>query len=603
MPNSNVLQFPSAPPPEDDDYYAPVSKRDFEHIHDEPPASYRHVSPPPSTTTRVDPTTVDHDDDSGDKPKIIVTGRSADRIVREAWGAVLRFQQDRIFRRGKHTLLILSDNGDGSLKIKNITTDQIYGMLIRSARWIKLRRAYRGEETSTEWVEVEDRPPFDIPRDMVAFPHPLIREMLRIQYNPFAYADVNSTSLCSGVVTEEGYHAASRSFLHRPGRPPIPKITMPQAVAFVRDWLCDFPFQTPSDVAHAVALFILPMVRHLIDGPTPFHYIDAATQGTGKSLLVKVIAAGGVGRRVGVRPWSVQEEERRKAMTTIIRNGEPMAIFDNIRGRIDSPAMEAAVTAQGWNERLLGGNDEFSIERVTTIWAGTSNNAFFSVDMLRRSLRIRLVRTSINWKPETDARHPAIESYTDKNVEMLAACGVAMINAWVDAGCPAPRDAGRSLGSYEQWWHVVGGILEVCGIGGFLHNRSEWEGLAQPDQIEWDAFFRRWFAVHKEFEISTNDALNLCDHEPKLLTEASVAVDPIDKRRHVFGRVLMQHKDRVVLGGTHQVAVANFDGHPRFRLLAIASPGNVVDVPPVDMPPPPVEDYIPAEWNDDETPF
>lgn len=308
---SNVLPFPTAPPPEDDDYFAPVSKRDMEHYLDEPPASYVHR---PQQQHNADASVgVDPDDSSDGKPKVIITGRSSDRIVHEAWSAVLRHKQDRIYRRGKHTLLILYDKGDGSLQIKGISTDQIYGLLIRSARWIKLRRGYRGEETQTEWVEVEDRPPLDVPRDMIAFPHRDIHELRRIQYNPFAYTD--GTAVCSGIATTHGYHAPSRSFLHMPHRKPLPTFSMPEAVAFVRDWLIDFPFQTPSDFAHAVALFLLPMVRLLIDGPTPFHYVDAPSQESGKTLLCKVLAAGGIGRRVSVRTWPKKEEEVNKVLT------------------------------------------------------------------------------------------------------------------------------------------------------------------------------------------------------------------------------------------------------------------------------------------------
>jgi putative DNA primase/helicase len=41
------------------------------------------------------------------------------------------------------------------------------------------------------------------------------------------------------------------------------------------DLLCDFPFVSDANRAHAVARFLLPFVRELISGPTPLHLIEA----------------------------------------------------------------------------------------------------------------------------------------------------------------------------------------------------------------------------------------------------------------------------------------------------------------------------------------
>ena len=52
---------------------------------------------------------------------------------------------------------------------------------------------------------------------------------------------------------------------------------------------------------------------------------------------------------------------------------------------------------------------------------------------------------------------------------LVAAC-LTLGQAWIAAGRPRGR---RSIGSYEAWAQVLGGVLEVAGIEGFLGNLDE----------------------------------------------------------------------------------------------------------------------------------
>ena len=55
------------------------------------------------------------------------------------------------------------------------------------------------------------------------------------------------------------------------------------------DVLVDFRLVDDAKRAHAVALFLLPFVRALIDGRTPIHLIYEPAAGTGGMLLAKVV--------------------------------------------------------------------------------------------------------------------------------------------------------------------------------------------------------------------------------------------------------------------------------------------------------------------------
>jgi hypothetical protein len=96
--------------------------------------------------------------------------------------------------------------------------------------------------------------------------------------------------------------------------------------------------------------------------------------------------------------------------------------------------------------------------------AATGNNPEFSNEMARRLVRIRLdPHTDRPWQ-RSDFRHPDLMSWVRANRARLVAACLTLCQAWIAAGRPR---GGRSIGSFENWAHVLGGVLEVAGIPGF----------------------------------------------------------------------------------------------------------------------------------------
>src|SRR5204863_8898716 len=90
--------------------------------------------------------------------------------------------------------------------------------------------------------------------------------------------------------------------------------------------LVDFPFVSPSERAHAVALLLLPFVRDLIDGPTPLHLIEKPTPGTGAGLLVDVLTYPFLGRPIAAMTEAGDEAEWRKRITAKLIEGGPVVL-------------------------------------------------------------------------------------------------------------------------------------------------------------------------------------------------------------------------------------------------------------------------------------
>ena len=61
-----------------------------------------------------------------------------------------------------------------------------------------------------------------------------------------------------------------------------------------------------------------------------------------------------------------------------------------------------------------------------------------------------------------------------------------MATAWFAAG--RPRGSSPTLGKYESWCHIVGGVLAAAGVTGFLANLEDFYDASSSDESEWGAF-------------------------------------------------------------------------------------------------------------------
>jgi hypothetical protein len=76
-----------------------------------------------------------------------------------------------------------------------------------------------------------------------------------------------------------------------------------------------------------------------------------------------------------------------------------------------------------------------------------------------------------------------------------------MALAWFRDG--RPPWSGRPLGSYEAWSRIVGGILEYCGMTGFLSNLANLYEQADDEPAQWQVFFGSVFDAFQEAPFST----------------------------------------------------------------------------------------------------
>ena len=468
------------------------------------------------------------------------------RVTEAAWQALNAANNPPCkFRYGGSLASIESDENGSVVRLMN--QDRLTHVLARVARWYRV----------TKNGEVDALPPMHVVKDMLAQPDDHLLVLARIVEAPvFAPDDT--------LHIEPGYNEASRCY-YAPARglqiAVVPQRPTPnevsQAVQLItQELLGDFPFVGDAERAHAVALLLLPFARELIAGITPLHLIEKPSPGTGASLLADALTFPFLGRNVSTLTEGRDEDEWRKRITAKLMSGGSIVLIDNLRNRLDSAALSAALTSSMWEDRILGKSIIVNVP-VRVVWIATGNNPSFSNELSRRIVRIRLDAKDPRPWLRNGFRHPNLREWVTANRAQLIWAALTLIQAWIVAGRP---EGTVVMGSYEQWNKVMGGILEVNGITGFLGNLHDLYLQSDGEGEAWKAFVDEWWQQFGSLEIGVNKLYDIASPE---------FGDPIDlnlgdgnerSRKTKLGRLLIQNRDKrfgelmIAAAGTKQGA-------------------------------------------------
>ena len=444
----------------------------------------------------------------GVRPTIIVADRELRDLRDEMLAAIVAANADQpeLFVRDGRFVAVSVDE-IGRPRIVDVTEPRLRNAATDSARYVRMVK--RGED----WAEVRVAPPLDGVRAVAALVGEElsgIPRLVGVVESPIVRPD-------GSVRTEPGYDPATRLYYAAPAGlwvsvPDEPtEADVQAAVAVIDDVLADFPFDGPASRANAWAFLVTACLRPAISGPTPLAVIDASTPGSGKGLLAGVVARLATGRDAITSAWSASEEEVRKSLTSILLAGDPLVVFDNVDAAVRSGYLCSVLTATHAGDRRLGSSETVTVP-VRNTWGLTGNNVVLRGDMPRRAYWVRIVPDTDRPELRTDFKHPRLLQYVGEHRGEILSAIFTLARAWFAAGQPAP--AVRPLGSYESWTQVVGGVLELAGIEGFLANDAERRAAAEDDTAEWLAFLTELRQVWREKAFTAGELAKHIENDP-----------------------------------------------------------------------------------------
>ena len=464
------------------------------------------------------------------------------RLVRLTWEVIHASNEPPwLFRSGGLPTWTVRDD-DGLATAKQLTEDRLRHTLAQLADW---RR-----HTKTD-AYVPAHPPAAVVKSILATPDPSLPVLAGITTTPVFGRG-------GELLTKPGYHAGVRLLYDPPPGfvlPPVPAKPTPAEIGaarqlLVNDLLGDFPFTGDAERAHALSLLLTGFVRAMIDGSTPLHLIEKPTPGTGATLMVDAVAMIVTGGGVSVMVEGRDDEEWRKRITAKLRQVPSLVLIDNLRRQLDSSALSAALTAPFWEDRVLGISEMVRLP-IRCLWVATGNNPEFSNEMARRLVRIRLdARHDQPWR-RSGFRHPSLMAWVKENRGRLVAACLTLCRAWVAAGMPR---GSAIVGSFESWSTVIGGILAVAEVPGFLGNVDEMLEAADAEGAIWRAFVARWWESLQSAPVGVGDLYKVA-----VLSEPPMPLGDGNERSQKtrLGKALGRMRDRIFHVGPSALRIAS----------------------------------------------
>jgi hypothetical protein len=218
--------------------------------------------------------------------------------------------------------------------------------------------------------------------------------------------------------------------------------------------------------------------------------------------------------------------------------GAPIVLIDNVKNELDSAQLACALTAETWSDRLLGGNRVVDLPNLS-VWLVTANNPRLSEEMVRRTVRIRLEPLEERPWERRHFKHQHIRKWACENRAQLVGAVLTLVQAWLNSGKPMSQ---ATMGSFETWSQIMGGILEVAGIPGFLEGRDRFYENADTEGQQWRAFVETWHQEHGQREVTVTHLLRLAEQRD-LIPFATVGQSP-QAQRVKLAKALSQIRDR-----------------------------------------------------------
>ncbi len=347
--------------------------------------------------------------DGEPKPRIVWSEVELSRCLDEAEAALIRSGLP-VYQMGDRLVQVVtvpraSDTDDavrraaGSLVIAPLPKHRLLEHFLSTARFVKVSRDKDGNTK-----EVPYAPPLHFAETYVARRGAWRLPVLTgIATTPTMRAD-------GSVVAADGYDPVSGLIIDTQGVafPPVPEVPSREEGRAALDALIDvigeFPFvgdddeggvpggDRPSQSRSVALAMIVTAVARPMFSAAPMFGISAPTMATGKSLLADVPAMIVTGRRATKMSQGSGEEEDEKRLLSVLLQGDPVNVIDNIARPIEGDALCTILTEETWRCRILG-RSEMREVGTRALFIATGNNLSFRNDMASRAV-LALTRRS-----------------------------------------------------------------------------------------------------------------------------------------------------------------------------------------------------------------
>ena len=251
------------------------------------------------------------------------------------------------------------------------------------------------------------------------------------------------------------YDPCGVKYLEVPAEPT--ELQARDALAQLQQVVGDFPFESETDQAVALAMMLTAVVRPSLPS-APLGAITAPTMASGKTLLADVIAILATGVSAPVMQYPSSDEEAAKTALSVLLAGDPVVLIDNIERPLQGDWLCSVLTAESYSARLLGRSEQAKVGTTQT-WLATGNQLVIAGDLRTRTLLCRI-------NPQME--HPEDRVFSGdlrvtvarERPRLVTAC-LTLLRAYQQHGRPVKHPP---WGRFEQWSSMVRDPLLWLGL-------------------------------------------------------------------------------------------------------------------------------------------
>lgn len=268
---------------------------------------------------------------------------------------------------------------------------------------------------------------------------------------------------------KKGYDERFASWL--PYNAPVisePNMELSYAKKLIEDIFQEFCFRTEQDKTNAIAAFITPYLRGLFTSfntRTPVFIYEANRERAGKDYLAGLTGMLYEGYSLEEPPLSTNDrtqnnsEELRKKILSAMISGRKRLHFSNNKGHLNNAVFESVVTAERWNDRILGRSENLTFDNELDFSLSGNIGMTLTPDLANRSRFIKLF-LDIEDANSRIFTNPDLLQWVGEERNLILSALYSLIKNWIDKGSPA---GSIPFSSFPQWARICGGIMECAG--------------------------------------------------------------------------------------------------------------------------------------------
>jgi hypothetical protein len=167
--------------------------------------------------------------------------------------------------------------------------------------------------------------------------------------------------------------------------------------------------------------------------------------------------------------------------------------------------MAAITTPTVWGDRVLGASVDGNGSCAAPV--ATGNNLRLIDESAGRVARIRLDAGAEHPGQREGFRHPDLRDWSRAHRQAVVAAALTLGQAWLAAGRPIWTTT--RLGGFEEWAGIMGGILQVADIPGFLGNVDDVLDSAEDEAENVTPFVLAWWTTYAAAPRTTGELVAL----------------------------------------------------------------------------------------------